>query len=321
MPGIVAHHVFGRDVYGKLSPLIGGEKAHREAFLLGNLGPDPFFYLRATPLPPEVKRIGVTMHREKTVGLLDALHERMVALGGHEGVKRAYALGFLCHYLLDSTVHPLVYAQEFAICSKPLGELPDKWAHRVVHATIETVIDERLLTTRLGTTAAQTPPHETMLKCPLGALNDISRGYGQVLSRVYDAKVPPTAFVTAISLNRAGQVALDTRSAGVRRVIDILKSNSAATAYVDALSIRPDRLLATKFGNDDHVPWPDPYCAGRVIDSSFDELFARALDRALDVLPVYAQPALGPGWCEGFVGDINFLGRREGAVPVSLVTK
>lgn len=31
-------------------------------------------------------------------------------------IGRAYALGYVCHYLLDSTVHPLIISQVNALC-------------------------------------------------------------------------------------------------------------------------------------------------------------------------------------------------------------
>ena len=50
--------------------------------------------------------------------------------------KFIYLLGFLCHYLLDSTVHPLVYANQYALCDAGIDGLSREDGSEV-HAVIE----------------------------------------------------------------------------------------------------------------------------------------------------------------------------------------
>ena len=386
MPGIVTHHMFGADVYGKLSRVVGETPAELDAFLLGNLGPDPFLYLAAAPAASELRHIGSTMHRYHTEELLGAMHARFVAPGtgageagadgpgagageadagagpgageasagagsgvdgpgagegsgtgeagagagpgaqdartpgagpGAGGPGAAYALGFLCPYLLDSPVHPLVYAQQHAICSVALRHMKGEWPHRIVHSTIETALDEYVLTTRLGATAATLPPHKTMLRCRVADLAAISRGFADVLPDVYGVKCPDTVFVTAVSFNRAAQRALDSKSAGLRKHVDYLGIPGVAPAYVRSLSHRDQPLPSTPFTNDDHVPWPVPFSEGEIADASFDELYASALALALEILPAYAQPDIACGLVEGVVGGRNFLGRAVQVLEVA----
>ena len=307
MPGIATHYVFGTEAFPAVERAVEGEAGGLAAFLLGNQGPDPLFYLVATPAERQLRRIGQAMHRRNTAELLQAMHERLVVNGG--GVLVAYALGFLCHYILDSTVHPLVYAQQEAICSVGLGRLTGEWPHRVVHATIETAIDEYVLTIRLGASAATMPPHKTMLRCPAPALSDISHAMADVVSRVYGMECPSTAFSTAVGLYRASQRALDSKSSGLRRHLDYLPKNGAAVVYVRALSHRPGPLPRTPFTNDDHVAWPHAFAEGRVVSASFDELYASAMAKAQGVLPVFTQASLGAGLLEGIVEGVNFLGQ------------
>ena len=309
MPGIVSHYAFGLDVYQELSAVIGNSRAETESFLLGNQGPDPLFYLKATVSSPELRGIGSAMHQKRTPKLLDAMHERLIAGQTNGEPQRAYALGFLCHYLLDSTVHPLVYAQQDAICKVPLQKFTKTWANRVVHATIETAIDECLLTTRFDTTAALTPPHKTMLKCPPWALLKISQEFREVIRLVYDAPATETTFMSAVALNRMGQMELDSTNARLRRAVDLLSKSSPVAAYLKSLSHRPESLNTTAFMNDEHVPWPHPALEGETVDASFSDLCAQALEAALRFLPAYAEPSIDPGLCSDIVGDVNFLGK------------
>lgn len=303
MPGIVTHYLFGTDVHESLAEVIGEAPAALDAFLLGNQGPDPFFYLRATPGTHELRRIGQTMHRQKVPELLASLHDCFA-----DGPCKAYALGFLCHYLLDSTVHPLVYAQEHALCDVGIEGLSDKWAHRVVHATIETEIDEYILTTRLDATAATLPPHKTMLRCPASTLEEVSSGYSKVFRETYGLDVPESAFSTAVNLYRFAQQAYDSKSNGLRQRFDYLDWAGMPSAYVLALSLRPGSRACTPFANDDHATWANPFADGEVVSESFDELYARARARAIELLPAYADPSFDLDDYRKLVGNVNFLG-------------
>ena len=49
MPAIITHDLFGKDVYGKTFDTIGGSRDAAEAFLLGNQGPDPLFFVAPDP--------------------------------------------------------------------------------------------------------------------------------------------------------------------------------------------------------------------------------------------------------------------------------
>lgn len=308
MPGIATHHVFGVDACRVVEQARRATSSERDAFLLGNQGPDPLFYLAAIPLTLPLRRIGKTMHRQDTAGLLRAMHERLVA-NAEDASLAAYALGFACHYLLDSTVHPLVYAQEHAICRAGIEGLKGVWPHHVAHATIETSIDEYMLTSRLGTTAAAMPPHKTMLACPAETLFAISRAMADVINRVYGADCPAWAFAAAVRLYRASQQALDSKSSGLRRRFDPLPKNGAVPAYVLSLSHRPKPLSHTPFANDDHVAWPHAFAKGQVVSASFDELYAEALAKAQEVLPAFARENVAGGFIEDFAGGVNFLGQ------------
>lgn len=311
MPGIVTHHMFGVDVYGSCPQLIGETQSALDAFLLGNLGPDPFFYLTASSLLRKYRRIGQILHKQNTPQLLFSIHEHFIADESmrESAAHKAYALGFLCHYLLDSTVHPLVYAQQHAVCNTHLEGLAGEWSHRVVHATIETSLDEYVLTTRLGATAATLPPHKTMLRCPAPVLLSLSRSFSPVLKDTYGLRVPETAFTSAVSLNRLAQQVLDSKSAGVRQHFDYLAGLGMASSYVQALSHRGKLSPRTPFTNDDHIPWKVPFAKDTVINLSFDELFAQALKRAQEVLPLYAQADFDLDACTALAANVNFLGR------------
>ena len=65
MPAILTHDFFGRDFYAANNALIGESPDARDAFLLGNQGPDPLFYLVAAPDMKAFTSLGSNMHHDR----------------------------------------------------------------------------------------------------------------------------------------------------------------------------------------------------------------------------------------------------------------
>lgn len=130
MPSTYAHRRFGADVLALLPDgLRQTLEQHRELYDMGLHGPDLMFYYKALQTNP-VNRLGNAMHEEKG----EVFFTRARAVVEHAADKDAalaYALGFVCHFALDSTCHP--YVEQF---TRESG---------VTHCEIETEFDNMLL--------------------------------------------------------------------------------------------------------------------------------------------------------------------------------
>lgn len=82
---------------------------NKEAYQLGAHGPDPLFTLGIFPLRPKSKPkpYGKMLHTARTGLFLSAL---CALAANRSDVEKAFAMGFLTHYALDSAVHPYVNA-------------------------------------------------------------------------------------------------------------------------------------------------------------------------------------------------------------------
>ena len=185
MPSLITHDFFGRDVYDRLFGTIGGSRDEAEAFLLGNQGPDPLFYAVLSPRLRAHRRLGSTMHSKKPTELVKALKDALSILNGAElPIGRAYALGFLCHYALDSTAHPLVYFHEYRLCDAGEPGL-SRADGSEVHSLIESELDELTLFTRRGQTVATFDPSAEILKASDFVLHVVSKLYAYLALTVY----------------------------------------------------------------------------------------------------------------------------------------
>ncbi|MDR2106426.1 MAG: zinc dependent phospholipase C family protein, partial [Coriobacteriales bacterium] len=162
MPALLTHDCFGRDVLDRDGGVLGGDAGSaaepaaefaaelRHAFLLGNQGPDPFFFALRTLRLGTIKRFGSLMHRERVDETVEAFCRLACAQPGPAGsLLHAYLLGFVCHFMLDSVMHPFVYAQQYAICDAGVKGL-DRRDGSVVHGQIEADLDAMLVRQRRG---------------------------------------------------------------------------------------------------------------------------------------------------------------------------
>lgn len=130
MPSTYAHRRFGADVLALLpEELRKTLEQHRELYDMGLHGPDLLFYYKALQSNP-VNRLGNAMHDRKG----EVFFTRARTVMENEPDKKAalaYALGFVCHFALDSTCHPYVeqYVRESGVS----------------HCEIETELDNALL--------------------------------------------------------------------------------------------------------------------------------------------------------------------------------
>ena len=217
MPSIITHDIFGTDVYEILYATIGGSRDESQAFLLGNQGPDPLFYAHIDPLLKRAHNLGSRMHREQPAELLLAMRRAVAHLDERDrGVGRAYALGFLCHYLLDRTAHPFVYYYEHAICDAGIEGL-DRDDRREVHAVIESEIDEMLLFARRQITARDFNPGKNILRADDHVLDIISAMYVEVAAEVWGWAIPQNAFRASVKHMRTVQSNVFYSPRGVKR--------------------------------------------------------------------------------------------------------
>lgn len=133
MPSTYAHYCFGKEVLDCLPPMLcSAIREHRELYDIGLHGPDILFYYHALS-SNAVNQQGSQLHKEpasaffsNAKSVLDTVENKSAA--------RAYLYGFICHFALDSVVHPYV--------EKMIQE------SGVSHNEIETEFDRSLLLER-----------------------------------------------------------------------------------------------------------------------------------------------------------------------------
>lgn len=319
MPAIIAHDTFGTEVYNQLFEYIGGSRDEADAFLLGNQGPDPLFYAMVHPGLPGVSEVGNRMHSEKPAELLAAMRAGIrEAPAADQPIDRAYVLGFLCHYLLDSTAHPLIQSQEYALCDAGVPGLTRENGSDV-HAVIESELDELVLTVKRDATIATFNPAKQILRASDRVLAAISALYDSVIRETYGIQLPEGAFGSSVKAFRTVQEFFYSPNGFKHNIIGRIEMLVRPYSFYRAMSHRNRRLEKSQFDNHEHATWVNPH-TGTTSTESFFDLFDRAKQLAFQLIPIFDAPSFNTEQARVLTSDLNFSGAPTQAVIVAVET-
>ncbi len=313
MPGIITHNQFGQEalrlsIFKASTSDFTQSRAEQEAFLLGNQGPDPLFYCVGDPLLVAYRNIGTLLHSEKTPELIYALSTCAQSFPEKDQpLLKAYACGFVCHYLLDKNEHPFVYSQQYALCQAGEDGLTERDGSDV-HALIESELDEMMLYTKTGQTVANISPDKEFIRCDRVSLHTISLFVTQVIKEVYGKTLRDDFFSRSVYSFRRIQRVFHSPH-GVKRVLlgkveRLLRNHS----FVQAMSHRAIPLKYSSFDNHDHQLWENPF-AKTVSSASFMDLFNLALQQASEALVCFSKNDFSLEDARAIVQNQNFSGR------------
>lgn len=275
MPALMTHHLFGEESIERLPAGIIQSDDDRAAFLIGNQGPDPFFFRIRTPHFKDCMHLAQVMHRSRMSRQFAALREGVSRLPEADArCGRAFALGLLSHYVLDRNAHPYVYAQQWGIMDQD-DDLDG--AGSQVHAVIEGDLDVLMLQLkRNGATTADYPPVAELVTTDridkiAGALTS------HVANRVYGLPVGANEYGGAVADMRLVYRLIEPAGSCRARALSALEGLTGSYSMLDALGHRVTTEPPARTGNLGHLEWEDPFGGAKSIES-FPEVFDRALD-------------------------------------------
>ena len=276
MPAIVTHHLFGEDASRRLPENLSFNEEELLAFLLGNQGPDPYYFcFSATPTAIlACHAFAEDMHAERVVEALVCARDTVAFLPpDDQGVGRAFALGLLAHYLLDSEAHAFIAAQEDAICDAGVG-LED--AHDQVHALIESELDTWMLWNMRKLTVEEAP-----VTGNLARTERVSRVAGSLFSQIawqiFGIKLVPDRYEGCLRDYERVYQTID--PLGNRRGRMLAGAERLGTRYsiLDALAHTATPPETCPAANLSCAPWHDPLTHTQR-STSFPDIFYDTLD-------------------------------------------
>lgn len=309
MPAIITHDRFGRDALNLPAFSFIGTEKERNAFLLGNQGPDPLFYCVANPRTAKYHDLGNRMHHEAPSTLIQCMAQSLVYLPtSAHSLAKAYLAGFFCHYVLDRAEHPLVYAQQYALCDAGIDGLSEKDGSEV-HAIIESDLDEMMLWTHEGKTVAEFDPHKEILKADKQSLAIISYLISMAVKDAYGEEVRPDLFSKSVLSFRRVQGVFHSPRGIKRSMLGNVERTFRKHSFVQAMSHRAVELAASEFDNHQRAAWINPFTKA-VSTASFQDLFNQALEQAAASVARLTSGKLSLEEARAFTQGLNFSGQK-----------
>lgn len=309
MPAIITHDTFGVDFANAHPRAAGATPAERDAFLLGNQGPDPLFYLEANPFFQSYYRLGNVMHNEEPAALLAAFADAVETVPVlDKPIAQAYVRGFLCHYALDSCAHPLIFTKEYEICDAGEPGLT-RGSGSQVHAVIESDLDEMVLTVKYGETVRTFRPYRSILRASDHVLEVVSDLYVFVARTVYSTTIPDNLFEHAVRSFRAVQRFFYSPGDKKRTVVKgIERTFMKRFSLYDAMAHRNVKHVYSPYDNHSHEVWNDVF-SGRPRTESFWVLYRAAQAKAERACELFEEGALTLSGAHALTEGLNFSGK------------
>ena len=274
MPALITHHLFGEESIDRLPQGVITSDEERIAFILGNQGPDPFFFHILTPRVSDCTLLAQAMHRSRMSRQFACLRDGVSHLQPRDAsLGRAFALGLLSHYVLDRNAHPFVYEQQFGIVESD-SELEDSSSQ--VHAVIESDLDVLMLQLkRDGATVDDYPPAGEIV-----TTDRINRVAGVLMSyvagRVYGIDIPAGEYGAAVANMQRLYRAIEPAGSVKTRAISLVEGLVHDYSLLDGLAHCVTTELPERTGNLGYLTWKNPF-TDEVSNESFPEVFDRAL--------------------------------------------
>ncbi len=135
MPAATTHVLSALDIYNRLPEGRKTAITNQEMFCLGAQGPDLFFFYNFGA-KSEIRDIGSYMHNHQVFEVINYMFNYIKKVKSYNLLS--YFYGYLCHYALDSSVHPIVYNRS------KYGNLTDE-SELIIHFRIEAFYDQYVL--------------------------------------------------------------------------------------------------------------------------------------------------------------------------------
>lgn len=277
MPALIAHHIFGQDAVARIPEGLVEGQEELLAFLLGNQGPDPCFthVLGKPATTAAVRKLGKEMHRSHISEALFTARDAIAHLPVSDSrVGRAFVLGLVGHYALDSITHPIVYAGQ-----KELAALRDDLAdaERELHGLIESELDTWVLWEKRSQDVVDFSPSTA-----LGRTDTINRVSGAVISavalKVFGISIPSAGFPAAVRDYEIYLCAINNYDSLGSVVISSIETLVRTHSLTRAMAYRSNPTHECPSANLDHNDWIHPW-TGTASTASFADLYDEALEK------------------------------------------
>lgn len=295
MPAFTTHYLYGVDLFGDMTSTTIKTiiRTHIGAYRLGLQGPDLFFYDPLCMIMPKESNIGSLLHETKASLFYRHYLTNLKRLRDKESRETmlAYLCGFLAHYTLDRAIHPYVYSK---VGYQPDGKIPAKY-YFGSHGELEAFIDFILLKEHKESAPSLFHPSKTIHLRPkeLLCLSDfLSRTLKMTYPNIPGTSVPGVGF--AYLCTKFATSFLHSYSGRRKRYLLALERQFLSYHLIGTMIVWDGMEDTQDAMNRSHNEWKNPWNETLISRESVDELYQKAKENYLAILPLLEDYYLCP---------------------------
>lgn len=285
MPSSNTHNYFCEDVYNKLNKNMKNKfKDNINYFKVFGQGPDPYFFynFHLTSKSKKVYEINKAMQHNKInkhfIKLINYINENNFY--DNEQVL-AYLYGQVCHYSLDSTVHPYII-----YCTGNYNEDdPKTYKYNGLHAEMEYYIDCYMIYKREKILPKNYKVYKKLFN--IGKFNkELKSTIDVVIKDVYGFDDASNIYYKSIMDMKKFYYVFNYDKYGIKKIIysfmDFVCRNKCVKKKELSFYIEPNKNL--HYLNNNKDTWCHPCDKAEKYNLSFEELYGKALDTAINII-------------------------------------
>ena len=282
MPATITHAFFAKDIYDILSEDISSELDLNRLKMFAQGTDSLLFYNLFSILPgKDIRKLQRYTHDNKTrdffVNMLEFIKENNIK----DKDVYSFLVGFICHYALDSTVHPYVYYKTGCFNKKK----PETYKYNNVHHFMEIFIDNDMVRRRL-----KINPYTYDFPKYCFDLREFSNDLNHVINysfySTYKIRAMREYYYKSLKQMKRDLKLFRRDPSGIKKgfykVLDTLTPRSCFR--FEAISYHYPLEDKNNFLNKNHNIWKNPVDDSITSNESFIDLYIRAIKLARDLI-------------------------------------
>lgn len=300
MPNLITHALFAKEVLPTLpSDVQSWLEPRAHLFGIGSNGPDFLFFhgrskvnpMKSSPLQSYGNQLHAAHVNDFYASCIASIRKEKDATIKTD--MTAYVCGHLCHWALDSTVHPYVFYRTGTCTGK------EAWYHH----RMESILDAIVLKIKQGETI-ETFHTPDIAKCSLNEARAVARVYVPAIEDVFHDTIKPHLILDSLNDWHSIQE-LEYDPSGKK--IALMQGLEKSIQKQNFLS----GLIVPNVPEDDydvcnllHKTWKHP-STGEAFTDSFLDLYDLALVRARTVIVLFLEALYRPAKEENFFAFVD----------------
>lgn len=282
MPATITHAYFGKDIYEVLPSYINSKLDLKRVMMFSQNTDALMFYNLFSLFPgKKIRKLSKYCHITNTRGFFINLLNYIKDNNIDDTDTYSFLVGFICHYVLDSTVHPFVTYKTGVFDRKN----PNTYKYNNVHAFMEAFIDNDMVKRREKINPYKYNVSKTAFSTKKFS-KDLNSAIYFVYDKTYDVKDMDKIYYKSLKQMKHALYLFRRDRFGIKKFFyKVLDTITPKNCYrFEAISYHYPLEDKNNFLNSNNDLWRYPTDYDKTSTESFIDLYIKALEEAKSII-------------------------------------